>query len=233
MAERAADGAAVARLAMAEHDRLVQQRALRLDEVGEFEVALARHGADLERAAGLPDAGHALDPVEVDDMVGQHEAHVEHRHQRLAAGQELGVVERAQQAYGLGERFRIVILERGRLHRGPDATGAASIGKRRDREQPPRAERCHGSRFGQNGRCLLRGHGKGASAGSDCIIPHLVPRRLHRLDDVLVAGAAAEIRRQHVEQLLVADVRIAAPARSPPASGSPACRSRIAGRDAP
>ena len=137
MAERAADGAAVARLAVADmHDGLVQQRAFRLHQVGEFEVALARHGADLERAAGLLDAGHALDPVEVDDVVGQHEAHVEHRHQRLAAGQQLGVVERAQQANGLGKGFRIVILKGWRLHRGPDATGTASIGNRRDSEQP-------------------------------------------------------------------------------------------------
>ena len=137
MAERAADGAAVAGLPMADvHDGLMQQRALRLDEVGEFEVALARHGADLERPAALLDAGHALDQVEVDDMVGLHEAHVEHRHQRLAAGQELGVVELAQQAHGLGKRFRIVVLKGWRLHRGPGAKAAASIGNRRDLEQP-------------------------------------------------------------------------------------------------
>ena len=35
-----------------------------------------------------------------------------------------------------------------------------------------------------------------------------IPRRAHRLDDVLIAGAAAQIRGQHVDQLLVADVRI-------------------------
>jgi hypothetical protein len=69
-------------------------------------------------------------------VVGQHEAHVEHRHQRLAAGQELGVVQRAQQAHGLGKRFRIVVLKGWRLHRGPGAKAAASIGTRRDLEQP-------------------------------------------------------------------------------------------------
>ena len=62
MAERAADGAAVPGLAVADvHDGLMQQRTFRLHQVGEFEVALARHGADLERAAGLLDAGHPLD----------------------------------------------------------------------------------------------------------------------------------------------------------------------------
>src|SRR5215510_9350379 len=37
---------------------------------------------------------------------------------------------------------------------------------------------------------------------------HLVARGAHRLDDVLITGAAAEIGREHVEQLLVIDVRI-------------------------
>ncbi len=43
---------------------------------------------------GVADIGQALDPVEVDDVVGLHEAEVEHRHQRLAAGQQLGVLQR-------------------------------------------------------------------------------------------------------------------------------------------
>src|SRR5205085_2549273 len=36
---------------------------------------------------------------------------------------------------------------------------------------------------------------------------HLVARRAYRLDDVLVAGAAAEVGCEDVEQVLVADVR--------------------------
>ena len=48
MAERAADCAAIARLAMADvEDALAQQRMLGGDQIGEFDVALARHGADL------------------------------------------------------------------------------------------------------------------------------------------------------------------------------------------
>src|SRR2546430_2464522 len=35
---------------------------------------------------------------------------------------------------------------------------------------------------------------------------HLVARRPHRPDDVLVAGAAAEVGREDIEQVLVADV---------------------------
>ena len=69
-------------------------------------------------------------------MVGQHEAHVEHRHQRLAAGQKLGVVERAQEADRLGKGFRIVILKGWRFHRGPDE-GSGEYRKPPHREQPP------------------------------------------------------------------------------------------------
>src|SRR5437588_12550205 len=36
---------------------------------------------------------------------------------------------------------------------------------------------------------------------------HLVARRPHRLDDVLIAGAAAEVGRKDVQQVLVANVR--------------------------
>src|SRR5262245_49300949 len=35
---------------------------------------------------------------------------------------------------------------------------------------------------------------------------HLVARRLHRLDDVLVARAAAEVRREHIQQFLITDI---------------------------
>src|ERR1700728_527081 len=37
---------------------------------------------------------------------------------------------------------------------------------------------------------------------------HHLARRLHRLDDILITGAAAEIRCKHVDQALVADMRI-------------------------
>ena len=46
-------------------------------------------------------------------MVGLHEAEIEHRHQRLPAGQKLGVVEAAEQRDGVGDRARIVIAKGG------------------------------------------------------------------------------------------------------------------------
>src|SRR5580700_9664066 len=36
----------------------------------------------------------------------------------------------------------------------------------------------------------------------------LIARRAHRLDDVLIAGAAAQVRGQHVGQVFVADLRV-------------------------
>src|SRR5690348_4589395 len=51
MAKRAAERSAVAGLAVPDlQDRVVHQWAAAADEVGEFEIALAGHGADLERA---------------------------------------------------------------------------------------------------------------------------------------------------------------------------------------
>jgi hypothetical protein len=115
--------------------RLVHQRQLRLHQIGKLDVALARHRAELDRAVALLDIGEALDPVQVDDVIRQDEAHVEHRHQRLAAGEQLGVVERAEQADRLVDGFRIVVLKQRRLHCGPVANIRTSIGKRCTDEQ--------------------------------------------------------------------------------------------------
>ncbi len=88
MAERAADGAAVAGLAVPDlQQRLVDDRPARPHHVGEFEVALARHAADFERAAGFADVRQAFDAVEIDDVIGLHEPEIQHRHQRLPARQ--------------------------------------------------------------------------------------------------------------------------------------------------
>ena len=58
----------------------------------------------------------------------------------------------------------------------------------------------------RRGRSLVVGAG-GRRLGRR-LRPHLVLRRPHRRDDVLIAGAAAEVRRQHVEHVLVADVGV-------------------------
>src|SRR5262245_37306011 len=126
MAQRATERAAVASLAMADvQDCLMHQRATLADEVGKFEVALASHGPDFERAVAFPDEGEPLDLVKVDDMVGQYKPHVQHRHQRLPAGQELGVVELAQEGDGIADSAGVVVAERRWLHKAFDRDGAS------------------------------------------------------------------------------------------------------------
>ena len=116
VAQRTADGAAVARLAMADLlQRLMHQRQPAVHQVGEFQLALARHRADLQRPIDLADIRQALYTVEIDEVIRQHIAHVEHWHQRLAAGEQLGVVQLRQQRHDLGFGPRIVIIKGRRL----------------------------------------------------------------------------------------------------------------------
>ena len=71
MAQRAAERAAVAGLAVPDlGDGLVHQRAALAHQIGEFDVALARHRADLQRAVLLADIAQAVDAIEIDDVVG-------------------------------------------------------------------------------------------------------------------------------------------------------------------
>ena len=117
MAQRAADRAAVAGLAMADQgDRLVHQGKAPGCQLGEFEVALTRHRAHLHAFGGLANIAEAFDAIEIDDVVRLDVTEVQHRHQRLPARQQLGVFKRRQQAHHLRDRPRIVIVERGRLH---------------------------------------------------------------------------------------------------------------------
>ena len=94
-------------------DGLVHQRTMLPHHAGKFDIALARHGPDLERALAFADEAQILDPVEIDDMIRQHVAHVQHRHQRLPAGEQFGVVETAEKADHVGRRARIVIGKSG------------------------------------------------------------------------------------------------------------------------
>ena len=119
MAERAADCAAVAGLPMSDlQQRLVHDWKLRAQDVGELQITLPRHGADLDRTVVLADVGEPLDEVEVDDVIGQHEAHVEHGHQRLSAGKQLGIFQAAQQLDRLSDGFRVVVAKGWGFHMG-------------------------------------------------------------------------------------------------------------------
>ncbi|MGH8519114.1 MAG: hypothetical protein ACREUE_16815, partial [Panacagrimonas sp.] len=81
-----------------------------LDEVemAERRPVGARQAARTQRKSRQ----HAADP----NMVEPHEAHVEHRHERLPARQEPRVLQAAEQAGHVGDRFRVVVLEWRRFH---------------------------------------------------------------------------------------------------------------------
>ncbi len=118
MAKAAADRAAVSRLPVSDRkDGLRQQRQAPLDQLRKLDRALRRHRADRQLAALLANVGQTLDPVEVDQVIRIGNAQVEHRHQRLATGENPGVVEFPQVAERFAERSRQVVLERWRLHR--------------------------------------------------------------------------------------------------------------------
>ena len=127
MAQRAADGAAIAGLPVPDLQQgLVHDRPARAHQLGEFEIALARHGPDFEHAVGFADVGQLLHPIEVDDVIGLHEAEIEHGHERLAARQQLGVVETGDERNDLRDSAGIVIAEGRWFHRYCIASAASA-----------------------------------------------------------------------------------------------------------
>src|SRR6478609_8105994 len=94
MRERAADRAAIARLAMADmQETRAQQRQAPGHEFGKLEVALARHRADPDDVIALLDADEIRNAREIDQVIGLHEAEVHHRDERLPARKDLRVLE--------------------------------------------------------------------------------------------------------------------------------------------
>ena len=110
MAQAAADGAACAGLHMADPmqgfgqngSMFEHQRMLAHDP-------LAGHRADPQALRRHRHTRQIGDMVDVDHMIGKGIAHVQHRHQRLAACQNTDIVERTEQAVQLLHGFGIVI----------------------------------------------------------------------------------------------------------------------------
>ena len=114
----AADGAAIAGLAMADMAQRLAPAAGNACAISarRFELALARHGADAQPAVADRDAAQVGDAAEIDEMIDDHVAEIHHRHERLPARQNLGVGQRRQQLGRLLELPRRVIVERSWLH---------------------------------------------------------------------------------------------------------------------
>ena len=91
--DRAADRAAVANLRVAdEAGRLGDDRALGPQELALLDVPVAREGADRDRVPVVLDVGEVGDPADVDEQLGPREPQPHEREQRVAAGDELGLL---------------------------------------------------------------------------------------------------------------------------------------------
>ena len=112
--EGTADRAPVPDLRVADLRRGVgQQRRLGPDQAGRGDVGVAGGGADHQVVAIGPDAGQLADPADVNHDRGGGQPQLHHRQQRMAPGQELGVIPvPGQQVQGVPGRLGCLVLER-------------------------------------------------------------------------------------------------------------------------
>ena len=94
MGQAAAYGAAVANHAVRHQThRRDQKRAPAGGELGIFDIRLAGERLDRDATIPLIDAVQVRNPVDIDEMGRPRESEVEQRDQRLAAGQDLRVLQ--------------------------------------------------------------------------------------------------------------------------------------------
>ena len=151
--ERAADRAPVPDLRVADlRGGVGEYRRLGLEQLGIGHLGVPGGRADDHLVALDPDAGQLGDPGDVDQHGGLGQPHLHHRQQRMAAGQQLGVLavlgqQRQRVRGGVGD---LVVERRGdhaRAH-GP-VGGVGGPGRGRPTASPPRRAptgRCCGSR---------------------------------------------------------------------------------------
>ena len=119
MGDGAADGAPVAGLEVTdERQRRGEQRQL-LFELRPIHQRVLRHrGADLDHVAAVGDAAERRKPRNVDQHAGLDQPQIEHRNERLAAGENARVVAVfGEQFQHFVDRIGPDVFERTRLHR--------------------------------------------------------------------------------------------------------------------
>src|SRR6267143_1011336 len=115
--QRDADRALVAHGGIADHrGRLRHDETLGLERLRRLHLPVGGHRPDRDHALVLLDTGEARHLAEVDQVLGLREAQLHHRDQAVAAREDLGVVELAEQLQGLPDAGRGVVLERGWVH---------------------------------------------------------------------------------------------------------------------
>src|SRR5439155_1109936 len=116
---RTADRALVAHGGIADHRRrLGHDGALRLEHLRRFDFPVRRYRADGDHALVFFDSRQAGHLAQVDEVLGLGQAELHHRNQAVTAGEDLGVVELAEQLESIRDAGRSVVLERGWIH-GP------------------------------------------------------------------------------------------------------------------
>src|SRR5581483_3474222 len=114
----AADGAAVPDLRVADlARRLGDEDALLRDHWVADEIGVPRQRSDRDGVSLVPDVAEVVEAADVDEQRRPREPHAQERDQRVAAGEELGVLA-AEKLDRLADRPRPRVVEGGRDH-GP------------------------------------------------------------------------------------------------------------------
>ena len=168
MAETSADGAAIARLPVAdEGQRLAHEGTTFANQTATLELALAGHGADPDAAVHFVYERQIRNTVQIDDVIRKHEAHVQHGDQGLTARQHLRILEARQQLAGFADLARLVVLKWRRLHRSTfiamvrDLPRDAPPPSRRRSTRPDSRRRCTDARTRRRAPRLRTAAGSG------------------------------------------------------------------------
>ena len=117
MRQRAADRAAVTDLRVADQaGRVGDQRAVLLGERVVVQLVVARARPDRQVVAPVPHPAQLGHPADVDQRARLGEAQLHQREEAVAAGDELGVLLRAQQLEGVVGQLRDLVVEACRDH---------------------------------------------------------------------------------------------------------------------
>jgi hypothetical protein len=120
VSDRAADRASVAHLRVADLRGGVRDNcALFTHESVTLEVVVARERADGDPIALLAHVGEVREPADVDEQLRPREAEFHEREERVAAGNQLRVVARAEELDRAFDGVGDLVVERGRDHRAP------------------------------------------------------------------------------------------------------------------
>ena len=113
VAAASANGAAGAGLDVADVlQRARQKRETGSDDRRRQHVSLPGHCADFDAFGRFPYSREIGNTVDVDQMIGCDHPKIHHRHQRLSAGENLGVLQMREHRAEFFARLRTVILKR-------------------------------------------------------------------------------------------------------------------------